>query len=57
MLHTVEYSLSWHCSGSSIFEGIAPDMFDVIGAAIACAGVAIIYYSPRRGEEKLWSNH
>jgi small multidrug resistance family-3 protein len=42
---------------SSIFEGIAPDMFDVIGAAIACAGVAIIYYSPRRGEEKLWSNH
>ena len=22
-----------------IFEGIVPDMFDVIGAAIACAGV------------------
>ena len=42
---------------SSIFEGIVPDMYDVIGAAIACAGVAIIYYTPRRGEEKLWSNH
>src|SRR5919109_4877777 len=41
---------------SSIFEGIAPDMFDVIGAAIACVGVAIIYYAPRKGEEKLWSN-
>jgi small multidrug resistance family-3 protein len=27
-----------------IFEGIVPDMFDVIGAAMACAGVAIIYY-------------
>ena len=39
----------------SIFEDIAPDMFDATGAAIACAGVAIIYYSPRRGE-KLWSN-
>src|SRR5918997_3173160 len=26
-----------------IFEGIIPDMFDVIGAAIACVGVAIIY--------------
>jgi small multidrug resistance family-3 protein len=40
-----------------IFEGIVPDMFDVIGAALACVGVAIIYYAPRRGEEKLWSNH
>ena len=39
-----------------IFEGIVPDMFDVIGAVVACAGVAIIYYAPRRGEEKLWSN-
>src|ERR671912_1984895 len=39
-----------------IFEGIVPDLFDVIGAAIACVGVAIIYYAPRKGEEKLWSN-
>jgi small multidrug resistance family-3 protein len=36
-----------------IFERIVPDMFDVIGAAVACAGVAVIYYAPRRGEEKL----
>jgi small multidrug resistance family-3 protein len=40
-----------------IFEGIVPDMFDIIGAAMACVGVAIIYYAPRKGEEKLWSNH
>ena len=40
-----------------IFEGIVPDTFDIIGAAMACVGVAIIYYAPRRGEEKLWSNH
>ena len=39
-----------------IFEGIVPDMFDVIGATMAGVGVAIIYYAPRRGEEKLWSN-
>ena len=39
------------------FEGIVPDMFDVIGAAVACVGVVIIYYAPRKGEEKLWSNH
>jgi small multidrug resistance family-3 protein len=38
------------------FEGIVPDMFDVIGAAVACVGVVIIYYAPRKGEEKLWSN-
>jgi small multidrug resistance family-3 protein len=40
-----------------IFEGIVPDMYDIIGAAMACVGVAIIYYAPRKGEEKLWSNH
>ena len=39
-----------------LFDGIAPDMFDIIGAAIALAGVAIIFYMPRRGEEKaIWS--
>jgi small multidrug resistance family-3 protein len=42
---------------SLTFEGIVPDIFDVIGAAMACAGVAIIYYAPRKGGEKLWSNH
>jgi small multidrug resistance family-3 protein len=39
------------------FEGIVPDMFDVIGAVVACVGVAIIYYAPRRGEKRLWSSH
>ena len=38
-----------------IFKGIVPDLFDLIGAFIACVGVAIIYYTPRK-EEKLWSN-
>ena len=41
----------------SAFEGIIPDTFDVMGATIACIGVAIIYYAPRRGEKNLWSNH
>src|SRR5918999_2681665 len=41
-----------------IFEGIAPDRFDVIGAAIALAGVAIIFYIPKKGkaEKTVWSN-
>jgi small multidrug resistance family-3 protein len=34
-----------------IFEGIVPDTFDIRGAAMACVGVAIINYAPRRGEE------
>jgi len=38
-----------------IFEGIAPDRFDIIGAAIALVGVAIIFYMPRKGEEAVWS--
>jgi len=40
-----------------IFEGIAPDMYDVIGTLITVAGVVIIYYVPRKGEEKsLWQS-
>jgi small multidrug resistance family-3 protein len=38
-----------------IFEGIAPDIFDVIGSAISLAGVAIIFYMPRKGEKVAWS--
>ena len=41
--------------GGGIFEGIAPDRFDIIGAAIALVGVAIIFYMPRKGEESVWS--
>ena len=38
-----------------IFEGIAPDTYDVIGTLVTVAGVIIIYYVPRKGEEKsLW---
>jgi small multidrug resistance family-3 protein len=38
------------------FDCIVPALFDFIGASIATVGVAIIYYTPRKGEEKLWSN-
>ena len=40
-----------------IFEGIPPDRFDIVGAAIALAGVAIIFYIPRKreGEKAVWS--
>jgi small multidrug resistance family-3 protein len=37
-----------------LFEGIAPDKFDIIGAAIAIAGAIIIYYMPRKGEKAIW---
>ena len=40
-----------------IFQGIGPDRFDIIGAAIALAGVVIIFYMPRKeeGEKAFWS--
>lgn len=37
-----------------IFEGIVPDMFDVIGTIIAIVGVIIIFYAPRKGEPEIW---
>jgi small multidrug resistance family-3 protein len=33
-----------------IFDGIAPDVFDLAGGAISLAGVFIIFYWPRTGE-------
>jgi len=36
-------SLAW---GWAV-DGIRPDRFDVLGAAICLAGVAVIMYSPR----------
>jgi small multidrug resistance family-3 protein len=40
-----------------IFEGIAPDTYDVIGTLVTVAGVILIYYVPRKGEEKsLWQS-
>ena len=35
-----------------IFQGIRPDMFDVIGAVISLVGVMIIYYMPRKNKVK-----
>jgi small multidrug resistance family-3 protein len=40
-----------------IFQGVRPDLFDIIGSLVALIGVIVIFYAPRRGEEKLWSNH
>jgi small multidrug resistance family-3 protein len=38
-----------------IFERDVPDIFDIVGAVVAIAGVIIIFYAPRKGEESLWS--
>jgi len=38
-----------------IFDGIAPDSFDLIGSIIAIVGVVIIFYAPRKGERAIWS--
>lgn len=38
-----------------VFEGTAPDMFDIVGTTIALVGVAIIFYMPRSGEKAIWS--
>ena len=36
-------------------EGEVPDIYDIVGAIVAIAGVIIIFYAPRNGEESLWS--
>ncbi len=33
-----------------VFQGIRPDMFDIIGATISLVGVLIIFYMPRKNE-------
>jgi small multidrug resistance family-3 protein len=38
-----------------VFEGIAPDYYDLLGTVIALAGVTIVFYAPRKGEHKAWS--
>ena len=54
ILHSIWWRLYRHgFSRGWIFEGIAPDRFNIIGAAIALAGVAIIFYMPRKGGESL----
>lgn len=37
-----------------VFQGIAPDKYDIIGTIIAIVGVAIIFYMPRKGEKAIW---
>jgi small multidrug resistance family-3 protein len=36
-------------------EGEVPDIYDIVGAIVAIAGVIIIFYAPRKGEESLCS--
>lgn len=48
-----EYLLSCHYYGGFVFEGVIPDMYDIIGTIIAIIGVGIIYYYPREGENKV----
>jgi len=37
-----------------IFDGIAPDSFDIIGTLLAIIGVIVIFYAPRKGEHEIW---
>jgi small multidrug resistance family-3 protein len=38
------------------FEGVIPDMYDIIGTIIASIGVVIIFYYPRKESEKIGIN-
>jgi small multidrug resistance family-3 protein len=38
-----------------VFEGVVPDFYDILGAFVAVIGVIIIYYTPRKGQERLWT--
>lgn len=38
-----------------IFQGIRPDIYDIIGATVSLVGVIIIFYMPRKGEV-IWSH-
>jgi small multidrug resistance family-3 protein len=35
------------------FEGVIPDMYDIVGTIIASIGVVIIFYYPRKEGEKI----
>ena len=39
-----------------LFEGVFPDTYDIVGTIIASIGVIIIFYYPRKGEEKIGIN-
>jgi small multidrug resistance family-3 protein len=38
------------------FEGVVPDIYDIIGTIIAIIGVIIIFYYPRKEGEKIGIN-
>ncbi|MGN6347966.1 MAG: YnfA family protein [Candidatus Nitrosocosmicus sp.] len=42
-------SLLW----GSIFEGIHPDIYDILGTLIAIFGIIIIFYYPRTNEKNM----
>jgi small multidrug resistance family-3 protein len=33
-----------------LFNGVTPDQYDIIGAAVSIVGVGIVYYVPRKSE-------
>ncbi len=39
-----------------LFEGIIPDVYDIIGTIVASIGVIIIFYYPRKEGEKIGIN-
>ncbi|HET6589977.1 MAG TPA: YnfA family protein [Candidatus Nitrosocosmicus sp.] len=39
-----------------LFEGVVPDIYDMVGAIVAGVGVIIIFYYPRKEDEKIGIN-
>lgn len=39
-----------------LFEGIIPDIYDIVGTIVAGIGVIIIFYYPRKEDEKIGLN-
>ena len=39
-----------------LFEGLIPDIYDIVGTIVAGIGVIIIFYYPRKGGEKIGIN-
>ena len=39
-----------------LFEGIIPDVYDIMGTIVASIGVIIIFYYPRKESEKIGIN-
>jgi small multidrug resistance family-3 protein len=39
-----------------LFEGLIPDIYDIVGTTVAAIGVIIIFYYPRKRGEKIGIN-